>query len=143
MCLLFASCQPNHPSTEPTSTDAGEPDIRCYQPAPGKPRIREITYQGQVLLTPRQLRFRVLWSDDDGDLSGGHFQFFWNGKPLAKKPLPKDELSGKTRGGVTLILSLPQEETIQAQTQSTVELLLEDAEGHRSNRPLVTMESHR
>lgn len=110
------------------------------------PRVEDLEYVEQPPQRPADLVFRFVFTDGDGDLAAGSLELEVDEQVTARADMAtlfaaqSPPLSvTSTRGAIQLIVELARE--LEPSERVRVGLGLEDAEGHRSNRPWVVLEA--
>lgn len=137
---MFTSQQACSPHS-PTPQDASLPDTsptQCFQSTPQTPIIREFTWL--KVQQERVLTFKVRWSDEEGNVLGGQYQFSLNKEPLTRLYLSESSVAEHAKAGTfELGLTLPKQ-TYSPQQKLRVGLQIWDARGNGSNRPYIVLE---
>lgn len=123
----------------------------CGAPGPedwpaGRPRIERLRFLDQKPQSPLDLLFAVDFLDADGDLGAGQVELMVEGAATSRLAL-SDVFEAQfpplartaTAGAFEVYVRLGDE--VRIGDRMKVELVLEDARGHRSNRPSVTLEA--
>ena len=135
----FSSCH-KAPSPLDASTYPDVSPERCFAGKAGSPRIIDMSLAGFLPHHPQTLRFLIKWEDNNANLKGGRYQFTVNGVTRSILSLPEARVSASSDGELELTLSLLDKE-VNGQTQIRIELVMWDADGLASNRPLLVLEA--
>ena len=113
---------------------------------PGRPRIDAAVFVGQTPAAPLGLQFGLTFVDSDGDLGGGRLDLEVGGQAAGGLALAElfdaqtpAVASDATSGELEVLVRL--DEMPAGGAQVRLGFVLEDAAGHRSNQPTVTLEA--
>ena len=121
-------------------------DLACFDGSPTHPRLRKLTFTGQVKGQPRVLSLFLEWADEQADLMGGTYILRANGKELVRRVISSPEFRSETptgtRGSGQVVLDLSGEE-LPHQGRVVLEVQLFDTHGNPSNRWSLVLRSVR
>jgi hypothetical protein len=127
----------------PSVSDASAGEFmseRCFEPQAGSPTIQDLQFLGTLPHQHHTLRFKIDWRDTEANLRGGRYQFFTDGIPLSILPLPEMYIANASEGSFELLLPLKADNLAHGK-QIRIELMLWDAKGLGSNRPLILLKT--